>query len=60
MGGGQEVTAMNSLSTFVHHGMLFVPFGYYSAFKEMSNLEEVHGGELSMFGILGRVGGLIG
>ncbi|KAJ2917062.1 hypothetical protein MD484_g3347, partial [Candolleomyces efflorescens] len=44
MGGGQEVTAMNALSTFAHHGIIFVPFGYYTAFKEMSNLDEVHGG----------------
>jgi NAD(P)H dehydrogenase (quinone) len=44
MGGGQEVTAMNALSTFAHHGIIFVPFGYYTAFKEMSSLDEVHGG----------------
>ncbi|TEB28826.1 NADH:quinone oxidoreductase [Coprinellus micaceus] len=36
LGGGQEVTAMTTLSTFAHHGILFVPF--------MSNIEEVHGG----------------
>ncbi|RXW18019.1 hypothetical protein EST38_g7825 [Candolleomyces aberdarensis] len=44
IGGGQEVTAMNALSTFAHHGIIYVPFGYYTAFKEMSNLDEVHGG----------------
>ncbi|KAF6753379.1 NADH:quinone oxidoreductase [Ephemerocybe angulata] len=44
MGGGQEVTAMNTLSTFAHHGIIFVPFGYAHAFKQMSNIEEVHGG----------------
>jgi NAD(P)H dehydrogenase (quinone) len=35
---------MTTLSTFAHHGILFVPFGYYSAFPQMSNIEEVHGG----------------
>ena len=49
MGGGQEVTAMNALSTFAHHGIIFVPFGYYTAFKEMSNLDEVHGGTSPTF-----------
>ncbi|EAU90770.1 NADH:quinone oxidoreductase [Coprinopsis cinerea okayama7 len=44
MGGGQEVTAMNTLSTFAHHGIIYVPFGYYAAFAQMTNLEEVHGG----------------
>ncbi|KAH6915703.1 NADH:quinone oxidoreductase [Coprinopsis sp. MPI-PUGE-AT-0042] len=43
-GGGQEVTAMSCLSTFVHHGMVYVPFGYYKAFAEMTRLDEVHGG----------------
>ncbi|TFK19402.1 flavo protein WrbA [Coprinopsis marcescibilis] len=44
MGGGQEVTAMNALSTLAHHGVIYVPLGYYTSFKEMSNIEEVHGG----------------
>lgn len=43
-GGGQEVTALNSLSTFVHHGMIYVPLGYKDTFSLMTNLEEVHGG----------------
>lgn len=43
-GGGQEVTALNSLSVLVHHGINFVPFGYKPAFAELTNLEEVHGG----------------
>jgi NAD(P)H dehydrogenase (quinone) len=46
-GGGQEVTAMSCLSTFVHHGMVYVPFGYYAAFADMTRLDEVHGGEFS-------------
>jgi len=44
LGGGQEVTAMTYLSTFAHHGIIYVPFGYYSAFEQMSNIKEVHGG----------------
>lgn len=43
-GGGQEVTALNSISTFTHHGLIFVPLGYKNAFGLLSNLEEVHGG----------------
>ncbi|KAF5336540.1 hypothetical protein D9611_006723 [Ephemerocybe angulata] len=44
MGGGQETTALNSISTLTHHGILYVPFGYSNAFELQSNLEEVHGG----------------
>ncbi|KAL6454409.1 PST2 Protoplast secreted protein 2 [Candida maltosa Xu316] len=43
-GGGQETTAVNSLSTLVHHGIIFVPLGYAKAFALQSNLEEIHGG----------------
>ncbi|KAI5997234.1 putative 1,4 benzoquinone reductase [Pisolithus orientalis] len=43
-GGGQEVTVMNALSTFVHHGMIYVPLGYKNTFAQMSNLSEIHGG----------------
>lgn len=43
-GGGQESTAMNTMSTFIHHGMIFVPLGYANAFAQLTNLEEVHGG----------------
>lgn len=32
------------MSTFAHHGMIYVSFGYARAFEQMSNLEEVHGG----------------
>ncbi|KAF8650744.1 hypothetical protein AX16_005056 [Volvariella volvacea WC 439] len=44
MGGGQETTAMNTLSTLVHHGMIYVPFGYSHAFPLMSKLDEPRGG----------------
>ncbi|KAF9442355.1 benzoquinone reductase [Macrolepiota fuliginosa MF-IS2] len=44
MGGGQEVTALNFLSTLTHHGIIYVPFGYASAFPLLTNMEEIHGG----------------
>jgi NAD(P)H dehydrogenase (quinone) len=43
-GGGQESTAIASMSTLAHHGILYVPFGYAAAFGQLTNLEEVHGG----------------
>jgi len=43
-GGGQESTVIASLSTLVHQGIIFVPFGYKHAFAQMSDLTEVHGG----------------
>jgi len=41
-GGGQETTALTSLTNFVHHGMIYVPIGYTSPL--LFNLSEVHGG----------------
>ncbi|KAK9491087.1 flavoprotein-like protein [Lipomyces doorenjongii] len=41
--GGQETTALNSLSVLMHQGITFVPAGY-RAWNQMSNLIEVHGG----------------
>jgi hypothetical protein len=32
------------MSTFVHHGLIFVPLGYAHAFKQLTDLSEVHGG----------------
>ncbi|KZT10401.1 benzoquinone reductase [Laetiporus sulphureus 93-53] len=43
-GGGQEVTALSMLSTFTHHGIIFVPLGYSKTFAQLSNLDEVRGG----------------
>ncbi|KAH0835012.1 1,4-benzoquinone reductase [Lanmaoa asiatica] len=43
-GGGQEATVINSLSTFTHHGIIYVPLGYGRTFAQFSNLDEVHGG----------------
>jgi len=44
LGGGQESTAIASLSTLTHHGMNFVPLGYARAFDKLTNLSEIHGG----------------
>ncbi|KAH3687357.1 hypothetical protein WICPIJ_001634 [Wickerhamomyces pijperi] len=44
LGGGQEVTALNALSTLAHHGIIYVPLGYKNTFGELTNLSEVHGG----------------
>jgi len=43
-GGGQEETIQNSLSTLVHHGIIYVPLGYKSVFPLLTNMEEIHGG----------------
>jgi len=44
LGGGQESTAIASMSTLVHHGFIYVPLGYKTTFAQLANLEEVHGG----------------
>lgn len=43
-GGGQESTALASISTLAHHGINYVPLGYKPAFSILTNLKEVHGG----------------
>jgi len=43
-GGGQESTAIASMSTLTHHGIIYVPFGYAHASPQLTNLSEVHGG----------------
>jgi NAD(P)H dehydrogenase (quinone) len=43
-GGGQEVTALNAISTLTHHGIIFVPLGYAHAFPILANHTEVRGG----------------
>lgn len=35
---------MNAMSTLVHHGFLFVPLGYKTAFGLLADLSEVRGG----------------
>lgn len=37
--GGQETTAINALSNFIHHGMVYVPLGF--SHKHMSDLSDV-------------------
>lgn len=44
LGGGQEQTVVSALSTFAHHGIVFVPLGYKPVVAELSNIQEVHGG----------------
>lgn len=44
LGGGQESTALASLSTLAHHGIIYVPLGYKTTFASLTNLSEVHGG----------------
>ncbi|EAU82169.2 1,4-benzoquinone reductase [Coprinopsis cinerea okayama7 len=44
MGGGQETTAISTMSTLMHHGMIFVPLGYAHSFDLMSRMDEVRGG----------------
>lgn len=43
-GGGQEVTPSNAMSTYVHHGMIFVPLGYKHSFSQLGNVSELRGG----------------
>ena len=42
--GGQEGTAISSMSTLVHHGIIYVPLGYAKALQEMIALDEARGG----------------
>lgn len=42
LGGGQETTVISTLSTLVHHGMIYIPLGY--AHPGQANNDEVHGG----------------
>ena len=44
LGGGQETTVINTLSTLTHHGIIYVPIGYGEAFATLSNVTEVRGG----------------
>ncbi|KAH7434374.1 hypothetical protein KP509_06G014500 [Ceratopteris richardii] len=42
-GGGQETTALTTLTQLVHHGMLFVPIGYMFG-AGMFKMDEIRGG----------------
>ncbi|KAF9038658.1 NADH-quinone oxidoreductase [Panaeolus papilionaceus] len=57
LGGGQEATVMNSLSTFAHHGIIYVPLGYSNTFAQLSNVDEVHGGSPWGAGTVAASGG---
>jgi len=43
-GGGQEETIQSSLSTLVHHGIIYVPLGFKTVFPQLTNMEEIRGG----------------
>lgn len=43
-GGGQESTVIAAMSTFAHHGIIYVPLGYKQNFATMADLSEVRGG----------------
>ncbi|KAJ6443087.1 quinone oxidoreductase [Purpureocillium lavendulum] len=43
-GGGQESTAIASMSTLTHHGIIYVPLGYAKSFGQLTDLTQVHGG----------------
>lgn len=44
MGGGQESTALAAMSTFAHHGIIYVPLGYKTAGLHLMNMDAVRGG----------------
>lgn len=43
-GGGQESTAIAAMSTLTHHGIIYVPLGYKTAFPLLGDLSEIRGG----------------
>ena len=43
-GGGQESTVISAMSTLTHHGIIYVPLGYKTAFGILADLSEVRGG----------------
>jgi NAD(P)H:quinone oxidoreductase type IV len=43
-GGGQESTVISAMSTFAHHGLIYVPLGYKTSFHLLSNIMETRGG----------------
>ena len=44
MGGGQESTVIAAMSTLAHHGIIYVPLGYKTAFDILGDINEVRGG----------------
>ena len=43
-----ESTALASMSTLAHHGIIYVPLGYAPAFPQLTNLQEIHGGKIQV------------
>jgi len=43
-GGGQESTALATMSTLAHHGLVYVPLGYAKTFGLLVDVSEVRGG----------------
>ncbi|KAL2041425.1 hypothetical protein N7G274_005807 [Stereocaulon virgatum] len=43
-GGGQESTCLATMSTFAHHGIIYVPLGSHTASTLLANLDEPRGG----------------
>ena len=43
-GGGQESTALAMMSTFAHHGLVYVPLGYSRTFSYFADDSKAHGG----------------
>ncbi|KAK4193260.1 flavoprotein-like protein [Podospora australis] len=43
-GGGQESTALATMSTLAHHGIIYVPLGYAKAFGILTDLSAARGG----------------
>jgi len=41
-GGGQETTALTTITQFTHHGLVYVPIGYHD--PSLFNMDEIHGG----------------
>jgi len=41
--GGIETTALTALTSFVHHGIIYVPLGYAKAFGDLTTTSEVIG-----------------
>ena len=44
MGGGQESTAIAAMSTFAHHGIIYVPLGFKTTAHILGDVSAVRGG----------------
>lgn len=42
--GGQETTIRSFLTYVSHHGLIYIPLGYGTAFPHLTNFDEIHGG----------------